>query len=653
MPRRLLKLVSKSLSREPVAHAPTHTFSAEDVLWAMGSFCALNRKPFDAGLLLKQFPPPYSSDSFVHAARALGFRIKRRDCDSTELAGFNFPCLAVLHEAGPAASPDIGQPDIGQANIAQQGTKSDVGAEAGATPAEQVPVPVKYHPAIIVQVKDDSVTLFEVGTNQPKAMTQAENDYLEGGEGNDTYVFGRGYGNDIVVEKGRSAGNVDTVQMAPGVLPGDVLASDISLDLRLYISGTSDYLTLESWFNGGLYGVDQVVFADGTTWDVVKLTALAHPATMYDDVLRGSIGNDNINGLDGDDVIYGYAGDDTLYGGDWGADRLFGDVGNDLLIGNYWDYLDGGLGNDILDGSSGASNTMYGGAGNDTLIGGPSADDMFGGEGDDIYVVSNFNTITEYVNEGADTVQSSVTRTLDANFENITLTGSTAINGTGNELDNVLIGNSAKNTLIGNAGNDTLNGGAGVDTMQGGVGNDTYIVDSSRDVVSENANEGLDTVQAGISYTLAANIENLTLTGTDAINGTGNTVDNVLLGNSAINTLTGGAGNDLLNGGAGNDTLKGDVGNDVLEGADGNDTLSDSAGNNLFNGGAGTDTLIGSTGKELFIGGLGIDTITTGTGADIIAFNKGDGQDTIVASTGTDNTISLGGGIQYANLSMS
>jgi subfamily B ATP-binding cassette protein HlyB/CyaB len=80
MPRRILTLVSRSLSREPVSHATTNTFSAEDVVWVMGSFCALNRKPFDAGLLLKQFPPPYSSDSFIHAARALRFRIKRPDC---------------------------------------------------------------------------------------------------------------------------------------------------------------------------------------------------------------------------------------------------------------------------------------------------------------------------------------------------------------------------------------------------------------------------------------------------------------------------------------------------------------------------------------------------------------------------------------------
>lgn len=159
MPRRLLNLVSKSLSRKPVARAPTHVFSAEDIVWVMGSFCALNRKPFDAGLLLKQFPPPYSSDSFVHAARALGFRIKRRDCNSHELSKFNFPCLAVLHEAEPAVQPGI---------------KPDEVAEQGATPPEQVPVPIKYHPAIIVQIKDGSVILFEVGTNQPRTMTLAE-----------------------------------------------------------------------------------------------------------------------------------------------------------------------------------------------------------------------------------------------------------------------------------------------------------------------------------------------------------------------------------------------------------------------------------------------------------------------------------------------
>src|SRR5207249_3270847 len=102
-------------------------------------------------------------------------------------------------------------------------------------------------------------------------------------------------------------------------------------------------------------------------------------------------------------------------------------------------------------------------------------------------------------------------------------TGTTAINGTGNTLDNVLTGNSAANVLTGNAGNDTLDGGAGNDTLRGGTGNDTYVVDAAGDSVTENANEGTDAVQSAITYTLGSNLENLTLTGTNAINGTGNT----------------------------------------------------------------------------------------------------------------------------------
>ncbi|MEO8342459.1 MAG: ABC transporter transmembrane domain-containing protein, partial [Gallionella sp.] len=159
MPRRLLKLVSRSLSRKPEAHAPIHTFSAEDVVWAMGSFCALNRKPFDAGILIKQFPPPYNSDSFVHAARALGFKIKRRNCDSKELSKFNLPCLVVLHEAVSIESPNINQPE----DLAD-----GEGTQAAAS------VPLQHHPAIVVKIEQGNVILFEVGTNQPRTMTQAE-----------------------------------------------------------------------------------------------------------------------------------------------------------------------------------------------------------------------------------------------------------------------------------------------------------------------------------------------------------------------------------------------------------------------------------------------------------------------------------------------
>ncbi|MGA7750343.1 MAG: peptidase domain-containing ABC transporter [Gallionella sp.] len=169
MSRRFLKFLSKSLSHTPLAHAPTHAFSPDDIVWAMGSFCALNRKPFDAGLLLKQFPPPYSSDSFVHAARALGFRIKRSDCDIHELTKLNLPCLAVLYEAESAKRSDTGQADIVQPSV-----KLDEVVEQVTIPSEQAAAPVKHHPAIIVQIKDGSVILFEVCTNQPKTMTSAE-----------------------------------------------------------------------------------------------------------------------------------------------------------------------------------------------------------------------------------------------------------------------------------------------------------------------------------------------------------------------------------------------------------------------------------------------------------------------------------------------
>ena len=145
------------------------------------------------------------------------------------------------------------------------------------------------------------------------------------------------------------------------------------------------------------------------------------------------------------------------------------------------------------------------------------------------------------------------------------MTGIGVINGTGNSLDNVLKGNDANNTLTGNGGNDTLDGGSGSDTMLGGTGNDTYSVNVSTDVVTENANEGIDTVNAGITYSIAsaANIENITLTGTTAINATGNNSANVLIGNSGTNAISAGAGNDTLDGGAGTDTLTGGTGNDT------------------------------------------------------------------------------------------
>jgi Ca2+-binding RTX toxin-like protein len=152
-----------------------------------------------------------------------------------------------------------------------------------------------------------------------------------------------------------------------------------------------------------------------------------------------------------------------------------------------------------------------------------------------------------------------------ANVENLTLTG-TAANGTGNSMSNFLTGNNS---------NNNLNGGAGIDTMIGGAGNDTYIVDSTTDVITEADNAGIDTVASSVSFSLAAiaNVENLSLTGATAINGTGNSLNNVITGNSAANNLSGDAGNDSLNGSAGIDTLIGGAGNDTLTGGLGADAF--------------------------------------------------------------------------------
>ena len=372
-------------------------------------------------------------------------------------------------------------------------------------------------------------------------------------------------------------------------------------------------------------------------------------------VLVGNVANNTLSGGSGADSLAGGAGDDTYVvdnAGDVvnenvgeGTDRVQSSVS--YTLGAHLENLTltgssaiSGTGNalaNVLTGNGGA-NTLAGGAGDDTVDGGAGNDAMLGGAGNDIYVVgSTGDVVTEDAGEGIDLVRSSVTYTLGNNVENLTLTGSSAISGNGNALANVLTGNSANNTLTGGVGNDFLDGGAGSDTMRGGTGDDTYVVNASTDIVTENANEGTDTVQSSVTLTLAANVEQLQLTGTGAVNGTGNSLANLLRGNSAANTLNGSGGND------------------VLQGSGGNDTVTDTSGNSVLDGGDGADGLNGGTGREFVAGGAGTDTLKLGGGADIIAFNRGQGADSVTAPTSgaglgeTNDTVSLGG-VRYVDL---
>lgn len=296
--------------------------------------------------------------------------------------------------------------------------------------------------------------------------------------------------------------------------------------------------------------------------------------------------------------------------------------------------------------------------------------------------------------------------TLSATDIAFTLSGTTAFDIIGNDLNNRITGNNAINniyggngndsmvgglgndSLYGGEGNDTLDGSGGIDFLQGDNGNDAYVVDSSADVVIEAVDGGTqDIIYTSLNnYVLTDNVEMLTLLGTTDLNGTGNDLNNRIIGNSGINRLYGGLGNDSLVGAAGNDTLYGGDGNDTLDGGVGTDKLqgdygsdsyvvdnaSDSIVENLNQGtdivysyidytlgsnleylvlmgssnlnGTGNELnnrLTGNAGDNLLTGGAGNDTLYGGLGYDTLL--GGDGNDSLFGQ-GQDNELRGGAG---------
>ncbi len=309
------------------------------------------------------------------------------------------------------------------------------------------------------------------------------------------------------------------------------------------------------------------------------------------------------------------------------------------------------LENLVLTGGNTLNNQITGNIANNSLSGGAGADTLIGGTGDDTYTVDNSaDLITENSGEGTDTVQASVSYTLGANIENLVLTGASSLNGVGNNLDN---------QITGNTGNNILNGSIGSDTLSGGNGNDTYIVDNTGDKITENANQGTDSVQSSLSYTLGANLENLVLTGGNAINGNGNGVNNHITGNTANNVLTGSTGADTLSGGTGDDTyIVDNTGDRLTENANqGSDTVqvgfsytlgvnfenliltggsplsgNGNSANNQITGNSGSNTLSGGTGADTLIGGNGSDIYIVDNAGDKITENANQGNDTVQSS---------------------
>lgn len=326
------------------------------------------------------------------------------------------------------------------------------------------------------------------------------------------------------------------------------------------------------------------------------------------------------------------------------------------------------------------------------ILGTDESDILRGGSGNDTYMINHISdTVIESNNNSIDRVISSIIDySLTANVEHLTLVGA-ALNGTGNILNNHLIGNDLNNHLYGGAGADTLEGGLGIDTLVGGADNDLYLIDNIGDVVIELANEGFDTIDSSVSYVLLEHVERLRLLGEQNINAVGNAEDNTLIGNSGNNVLFGDAGNDRLNGMQGADTMLGGQGDDLyyidnvsdlvvelndqgidsvsssisytltanverlfltdnaqagqgnelaniiygnsldnqLSGEDSNDVLQGQAGNDLLIGGQGDDVLYGGVGNDELRGGQGHDLLVGGLGDDVYVFGQGDGKDTI------------------------
>ncbi|WP_271168755.1 beta strand repeat-containing protein [Hansschlegelia plantiphila] len=446
----------------------------------------------------------------------------------------------------------------GDDSIYASGGPAYVGGEAG-----DDYISVTGGGSVSAGVGDDLVSVYD-GTYS--VVLDSGDDYLSFSSG--WFTIRGGQGDDVI--QGSFDQEVGGQASAVSETPHTATIYGDAGDDLLYASEGADT------FDGGA-GEDEVSYTYMTAAVQVNLAL---------NVLTGAAAGDSmsrvedVTGSDFADALTGDGRINYLDGGD-GVDTINGGVGGDVLLGggdgDLLDYAGSSAGvsvnlltgavaggdaegdsfsgfanlagssfNDALTGD-GASNLLYGRGGNDTLDGGGGADTMYGAAGDDVFYVATAGDLAAESNgEGTDIVYSSISYSLAGQYvEKLTLTGSANIAGTGNSL---------ANTLTGNAGNNDLNGSSGADTMAGGGGNDSYTVDNAGDKVVEADGAGVDTVDSSVTFSLASQfIEKLNLTGSAAINGSGNSLDNTIVGNSGANALDGSTGADTMTGGSGAD----------------------------------------------------------------------------------------------------
>ncbi len=489
------------------------------------------------------------------------------------------------------------------------------------------------------------------------------NDTLSGDGNDDTYVFNLGDGQDIVSEYSRGAGwgGVDTLLLGAGIMSDNISVSqaDNGRDIVLSINGTTDRITVNDTMVSSDFRLEQVRFADGTTWTHADLVTRSMLNNTAADTFYGSYNGETLIGGAGNDVLIAREGNDTLIGGT-GDDTLTGDGNDDTYVFSLGDGQD-----TITERAGGA-----GWGGTDTLLFGAGivAGDISVSQADtgkDLVLSINGTSDRVTINE---TMVNGDYRLEQVRFADGTVwthadlvSRSMLANGGADTFHGSYDGE----TLIGGAGNDTIKARDGHDTLIGGAGNDTLSGDGNDDTYTFNRGDGQDIIS---EYSRAAGYG-----GTDTLLfGAG-----IMSGDIAVSQAD--TGRDLvlsINGSTDritiNDTMvSGDYRLEQVRFADGtvwthadlvsrsmlanagNDTFYGSYDNDVLNGGAGNDTLRALAGNDTLIGGTGNDNLQGDTGIDVYHYQLGDGDDVIYdtsADSSPDEVLIFGAGITAADL---